>query len=112
MDIDFKTTRLKKQLTTAKDMVARHGRKRAKLLQQRLSEIEASPDLYVLSRLPGLRLHPLKGNRKGHMSVDLDQPYRLLFVPGHAPVPELPSGGTDLRAVTKVIIIEIADTHE
>ena len=46
------------------------------------------------------------------MSVDLDHPYRLLFVPGHDPVPELPSGGVDLRAVTKVIVIEIADTHE
>ena len=46
------------------------------------------------------------------MSVDLDQPYRLLFVPGHDPVPELPSGGTDLLAITKVMIIEIADTHE
>ena len=112
MEIYFQTTKLRKQLTTAKEMVATHGRRRARLLQRRLSEIEASPNLYVLSRLPGPRLHPLKGNRRGQMSVDLDHPYRLLFVPDHDPVPELPSGGTDLRAITKVMIIEIADTHE
>jgi len=112
MEIYFRTTKLRKQLTTTKAMVATHGSKRAKLLQQRLSEIEASPNLYVLSRLPGPRLHPLKGNRRGQVSVDLDQPYRLLFVPDHDPVPELPSGGTDLRAVTKVMIIEITNTHE
>ena len=112
MEIYFKTTKLRKQLTTAKTMVATLGPKRAKLLQQRLSEIEASPNLHVLSRLPGPRLHPLKGNRRGQMSVDLNHPYRLLFVPDHDPVPELPSGGTDLLAITKVMIIEIADTHE
>ena len=93
-------------------MVATHGPKRAKLLQQRLSEIEASPNLDVLDRLPGPRFHPLRGNRRGQLSVDLDHPYRLLFVPGHDPVPELPSGGTDLRLVTKIVVIEIADTHE
>ena len=112
MEIYFKTTKLRKQLTTAKTMVATHGPKRAKLLQRRLSEIEASPNLQVLSRLPGPRLHPLTENRRGQVSVDLDQPYRLLFVPDHDPVPELPSGGTDLRAVTKVMIIEITNTHE
>ena len=49
MEIYFKTTKLRKQLTTAKTMVATLGPKRAKLLQQRLSEIEASPNLHVLS---------------------------------------------------------------
>lgn len=112
MEIYFRTTKLSKQLTTAKTMVATHGTKRAKLLQRRLSEIEASQNLYVLGRLPGPRLHPLKENRRGQFSVDLDHPYRLLFVPDHDPVPELPSGGTDLRAVTRVMIIEIGDTHE
>ena len=112
MEIHFRNTKLRKQLTTAKEMVATHGPKRAKLLQQRLSEIEASANLYILSRLPGPRLHPLKGNRRGQMSVDLDHPYRLIFVPDHDPIPELPSGGMDLRTITKVVIIEIVDTHE
>jgi proteic killer suppression protein len=112
MEIYFKNTRLRKQLTNEKAMVAKHGPKRASLLQQRLSEIEASANLDVLSRLPGPRFHPLTKDRRGQLSVDLDHPYRLLLVPEHDPVPELPSGGMDLRAITKVVIIEITDTHE
>lgn len=112
MEIWFKNKKLRKQLTTEKVMVATHGPKRAKLLRQRLSEIEASQNLEVLGRLPGARSHPLKENRRGQFSVDLDHPYRLIFVPDHDPIPELPSGGIDLRTITKVVIIEIADTHE
>jgi len=112
MEIRFVNKRLEKALTTERDMVRKHGPRRAKLIQQRLSEIEAAPNLQFLGLLPGPRLHPLKGNRKGTLSVDLDHPYRLLFRPDHDPVPELPSGGLDPAAVTIVEILEIADTHE
>ncbi len=112
MEIRFKNKKLKKALTTKRDMVAKHGPRRAKLIQQRLSEIEAAPNLKILGLLPGPRLHPLKGNRKGMLSVDLDHPYRLLFRPDHEPFPQKDSGGLDPAAVTQVEILEIADTHE
>ncbi len=112
MEICFKNKKLKKSLTTAREMVAKHGPRRAKLIQQRLSEIEAGPNLKILGQLPGPRLHGLKGNRRGIFSVDLDHPYRLLFLPDHTPVPELVSGGPDLSAITQVKVLEIADTHE
>ena len=88
------------------------GAQRARLLKQRLTEIEASSTLAVLKLIPGPRLHPLKGNRKGQLSVDLDHPYRLIFVPNHDPVPELKSGGYDWSKITVITIIGIADTHE
>ena len=78
----------------------------------RLTQIEAADNLTVLKTLPGTRLHPLKGNRKGQFSVDLDHPYRLLFEADHNPVPSLESGGYDWNRITKVKILEIADTHE
>lgn len=112
MEIRFKNRKLEKSLTTDRDMVAKHGPRRAKLIQQRLSEIDAAPNLKILGLLPGPRLHPLKGNRKGELSLDLDHPYRLLIRPDHDPVPELPSGGLDPAQVTQVEILEIADTHE
>jgi proteic killer suppression protein len=58
------------------------------------------------------RLHPLKGIRKGQLSVDLDHPYRLLFEPASDPVPQLDGGGIDPSKITAVKILEIADTHE
>ena len=112
MEVDFKNKKLRKQLTTQKEMVREHGKRRAQLIQQRLSEIEASPNLYVLGLIPGPRLHPLKGDRKGQLSVDLDHPYRLILLPDNDPIPQLASGGINPQAITRVRILEIADTHE
>jgi proteic killer suppression protein len=111
MRISFKNKKLCKQLTQSKEL-HKLGPRRAGLVQRRLSEIEASDNLAVLKLLPGPRLHPLKGNRLGQLSVDLDHPYRLIFVPDHEPIPELEAGGMDWKAITAVKIIEITDTHE
>jgi plasmid maintenance system killer protein len=112
MEIAFRNKKLEKALTTTRAMVALHGKRRAELIQQRLSEIEASPTLAILRLLPRPRCHELKGNRKGQLSVDLDHPYRLLFTPDHDPVPQAASGGMDWAAVTRVRIQEITNTHE
>jgi proteic killer suppression protein len=111
MDINFRNKKLEKQLTSTKEL-NKMGTQRARLLKQRLTEIEASPTLAVLKLIPRPRLHPLKGNRKGQLSVDLDHPYRLIFIPNHDPVPELESGGFNWGAITAITIIGIADTHE
>lgn len=112
MEITFQNKKLEKALTTTRGMVALHGERRAKLIQQRLSEIEAAPTLAMLRLLPRPRCHELKGNRQGQLSVDLDHPYRLLFTPDHDPLPQAATGGLDWAAVTRVCIQEIADTHE
>jgi proteic killer suppression protein len=93
-------------------MVAIHGKRRAELIQQRLTEMEAAPNLSMLSLLPGPRCHPLHGQRKGQLSVDLDHPYRLILEPDHNPIPKAPAGGLDTARVTRVRILEIANTHE
>jgi len=43
--------------------------------------------------------------------VDLDHPYRLIFVPDHNPVPKREDGGLDWSRVTAVIILGVEDTH-
>lgn len=111
MRINFKNKKLCRQLIRSNEL-RKLGLRRAELVQRRLSEIEASDNLAILKLLPGPRLHPLKGNRHGQLSVDLDHPYRLIFVPDHDPIPELKSGGFDWKAITAVRIIEITDTHE
>ena len=79
---------------------------------QRLNELAAADSLRDISHLPPPRLHELSGNRAGQFSVDLDHPYRLLFIPAHDPVPVLENGGIDKSQVTEVEIIGIVDTHE
>lgn len=111
MDIDFKTGKLRKELSEEKKLRRVHGPRRAELIMQRLAQIEAAPTLGVLRTMPGPRCHELTGNRKGQLSVDLDHPYRLLFVPNHDPVPQLAAGGMDWTKITAIRIEEIADTH-
>ena len=58
------------------------------------------------------RCHELTGGRKGQLSVDLEHPYRLIFIPNHEPIPRKPDGGLDWKLVTSIMIIGIEDTHE
>ncbi len=87
------------------------GAVRARKLQQRLAELKAADTLSDISHLPPPRCHALTGNRTGQFSVDLDHPYRLLFIPADDPIPYKEDGGIDLALVTEIEIIEIEDTH-
>ena len=83
----------------------------ARKLQQRLMELKAAFCLDDISKVPPPRCHPMSGNREGQMSVDLEHPYRLLFIPANDPVPVTEDGGLDWARVTKIEIVEITDTH-
>ena len=55
------------------------------------------------------RCHELKGDRKGTFSVDLNQPYRLLFQ-----ATKEPSAGDEQerwKSITSIDITNIEDTH-
>ena len=80
-------------------------------LQQRLMELKAAPCLDDISKVPPPRCHPLSGDRDGQLSVDLEHPYRLLFIPANDPIPVTQNGGLDWTKVTEIDIIEITDTH-
>jgi len=111
MEIFFGTRGLQRvcsqHAVAKKKLGARMGRK----VQQRLMELSAAASLGDMSRLPPARCHELKGNRKGQLSVDLEHPFRLLFVPANIPVPTKEDGGLDWAEVTEIEIIDILDTH-
>jgi proteic killer suppression protein len=114
LDISFKSTKLEKELNEGKRLIKIHGSRRAKVIRVRLAELRAAVTLHDLGPPydgPG-RCHELRGNRKGQLSVDLDQPYRLIFIPNHEPIPHKSDGGLDWKQVTAIIIIGIEDTHE
>ncbi|MEX2302675.1 MAG: hypothetical protein WD733_17150 [Bryobacterales bacterium] len=56
------------------------------------------------------RCHELKGERKGTFSVDLNQPYRLLFQPSDAPA-GVAEEQQRWMSITEIDIVAIEDTH-
>jgi plasmid maintenance system killer protein len=111
MEVSFATRKMQKACSSDKAMRRRWGAALAQRLQQRLAELAAAGSLADLSRLPPARCHELTGDRAGQLSVDLTHPYRLLFAPDNDPIPRKDDGGLDWTKVTKVVVLEICDTH-
>ena len=111
MLIYFRTKKLQKTCSQERIMVKELGAARAGKLKQRLAELKAAETLSDISYLPPPRCHELTGTRAGQFSVDLEHPYRLLFIPADDPVPYRDDGGTNLLLVTEIEIIAIVDTH-
>ena len=114
MEIAFNNKKLEKESNDDVLLVRKHGKKRARLIMRRLTQLRAAnclSDLGPPYQGQG-RCHELHGNRKGQFSIDLDHPYRLLFQPGHNPVPQREEGGIDWLQITVIEILSIEDTHE
>lgn len=111
VDITFKSDSLCEELTDDRERKREYGESCAKKIKRRLDDLKAAKCLHDFRHLPG-RCHELKGNLEGVLSLDVDHPYRLLFVPAHDPVPVKEDGGLDWTQVTAVQIIGIEDTHE
>ena len=115
MDIFFKSKKLQKSIDEGSQLEKMHESKRAKKIQIRMAELRAAESLmdFWPPKSGPSRCHELtQGRRNGQLSVDLDHPYRLIFVPEHEPVPEREGGGLDWSKVTAVKILGVEDTHE
>jgi len=111
VEVSFASRKMQKTCSSKKEMRRVWGAVLTKKLQQRLMELKAAGTLEDISRLPPARCHELVGDRKGQLSVDVTHPHRLIFAPDHDPVPRKPDGGLDWTRVTKVVVLEVVDTH-
>jgi proteic killer suppression protein len=111
MVIYFRNRKLQKLCNSSREADKSLGLKMSKKLQQRLMELSAAGTLADISHLPPARCHELAGNRLGQLSVDLKQPYRLIFIPVEGPSQVKKDGGLDWEQITEIEIIEITDTH-
>ena len=111
MLIFFRTKKLQRLCSSAKEMLRACGATQARKLQQRLMELHAADHLAQIAHVPPPRCHELSSDRQGQLSVDLDHPYRLIFIPANDPLPLRDDGGLIWELVTEIEIIEIADPH-
>lgn len=113
MNIAFRSNKLRKEFSEERRLIQEHGPRCAKLIKQRLAELEAAPTLATMRNLPGARCHELHGDKRGVLSVDLEHPYRLLFIPDHEPASvREDAGGLDWDKITAITILGKHDTHE
>jgi proteic killer suppression protein len=105
MDFSFKG-KLKKQLSSEKEMLKAFGRDRAKPLKLRLGVLAKAKSLADVPVDPPPRCHQLRGKRKGQFAVVLVANWRLLFEPDPAVV-----GHVNLGEVKKIRLLEVVDYH-
>ncbi len=114
MDISFRNKKLEKAFNEGAQLEKLHGALRAKKIRIRMKELRAANTLmdFWPPKTPPGRCHELtEGQRVGQLSVDLDHPYRLIFVPNHNPTPTRHEGGLDWSQVTAITILGVEDTH-
>ena len=110
MDIKFKNNKLKKYANDDAFAKKKLGPKRAKLLKLRLDDLRAAESLEDLKYVSG-SYHELGQNRKGQWACNLDQPYRLIFIPQENPIPTDNDGKYIWCEIEGIELIEIIDYH-
>ena len=114
MDVSVRDRTLRKAIGDHAVMRRKYGSAMTTKLMPRLERLKAAESLADLwpPMLRPERCHELKGDRKGTFSVDLNQPYRLLFRPLVSPgVLEGLTGRPQWEAIRAIEIIAIEDTH-
>lgn len=79
MHVEFQSQRLRKQYEDHRQAERTYGKQVARRYIERVNIIRKARDLDELRDLPGLKCHPLKGERKGQWAVNLTGFYRLIF---------------------------------
>ena len=110
MEITYANSRIRKICTDDKTMRKELGQIGARILLNRLEQIERFENLEPLRFEPG-HWHELTGDRWGQLACSLNGPMRLVFEPGHSPRLLKPDGGLDWSHVTIIELIEIIDYH-
>lgn len=110
MKISYKSNKLEKSLTEAKEIQKAFGTM-AKKVNQRMMELRAASNLEVMKTIPAANCHELKGDRQGEFAVDISSNFRLIFKPDHRPVPRKEDKSIDCIKVTDVQILDIGDYH-
>lgn len=111
MQILFSKEKLRRICNSERELKRKFGSPCARIIRRRLDDLYAADSLETMTNLPG-NCHELKGDRKGQLSIDLEQPLRLIFIPANNPIPVKNDGGLLRSEVTAIKILEVVDTHE
>ena len=114
MKITTKDKSLKAALESDRECRKHYGADMCKKVQLRLNALKAAVclgDFWPPKSGPE-RCHELKGRRAGEFSVDVKQPYRLIFSPvGEISVDDPADERARWNSIVEVELLTIEDTH-
>src|SRR5258706_10829564 len=114
MEISISDKRLRKVAHDDAACRRQYGVDMAKKIALRLAGLRAAESLadFWPPKSGPERCHELKGDRAGTFSVDLKQPYRMLFKANEDPPPlDPPDKQKRWKSITAIEILAIEDTH-
>ncbi len=111
MDIHFKSKKLQRIFAREEELNKCFGKNRARSIMRGRYFLEAAVNLAQVTSMPPMRLHELKGKRKGQFAVDVGPNWRIIFEPVIRPAPTREDGGLDLRQITAIRILGVIDYH-
>jgi proteic killer suppression protein len=111
VNITFKNQSFGRLANDDRGLQRTYGQIRAKKIRLRLTQIHFAAHLEELRPMPG-RFHELTANRKGQWACDLDQPYRMIFIPHENPIPTNSAGHYLWKEIRGVEIVEIENYHK
>lgn len=79
MKVKFRTRKLERCYQESSRAIREFGPQEARRYIERINIIKQARNLEELQSLPGLRCHPLKGNRSGQWAINLTGFCRLIF---------------------------------
>ena len=79
MEVRFKTIKLEKCYRESRQAERKFGQQVGRRYIERVNIIKRTRSIDDLRGLPGLRCHPLKGDRQGQWAIKLTGFYRLIF---------------------------------
>jgi proteic killer suppression protein len=109
MVISFADEKLERICSVEREALRRLGKPGARQLRARLADMVS---VARVTELVAGHPHPLKGDREGEFSVNLDGGRRLTFRPSASPVPRLEGGAVNWQEVTAVEVVFIGDYHD
>ena len=114
MEISVRDNRLRAALQDESVCKRRYGADMAKKLKNRMATLRAAASLadFWPPKSGPERCHELQGDLAGTFSIDLNQPFRLLFLPVEEDaLPDRSDEQKRWASITAIEILEVEDTH-
>lgn len=111
MKITFSDKKFEKLVNDDRKLVKEFGKHRAEKIRLRLAQLRFAANLEEVRCLPG-NYHELTNIRKGQWACDLDQPYRLVFIPQENPIPLNEHGQYVWMKIKGIEVVEVVNYHK